>query len=101
VHLDVQAQIALQSLMIHAQKIAGDHRPRVGNHEANIQIMGSFRQLCENIIGGQIQSNCSILDAEGVREFAPQRFERGEAAGNQHQMQSARRHLARKFFANA
>jgi hypothetical protein len=101
VHLDIEAQIAPQSLVIHGHKIAGDHRPGVGNHEANISILSGFRERCERIIGGQIQPNSVILDAEGVREFAAQRFERGEPSSHQDQVQSACCQLSREFLSNA
>jgi hypothetical protein len=98
---DVQAQTLLQGPVVHGQKIASSHRPRVGNHEANIQIMGGFLQLLEEIVGGEIQSNGSIVDAECLREFVPERFERGEPSGHEHQMQSTCCQLPCEFLADA
>lgn len=98
---DIQAQTPLQGPVVRSQKIAGSHRPRVRNHEANVKIMGGFLHLLEEVVGGEVQSDGSIVDAECFREFAPERFERGKPSGDENQMQSACRQLPREFLADA
>ena len=60
---DVETQTPLQGPGVHGQKIAKHPRSRVGNHEANVQVMGGVLQLLDEIADGEVQTNGSILDA--------------------------------------
>ena len=98
---DVQTQTLLPCLVVHGQKIAGQKHPRVGNHEANVQIVGGFLHLLEEIVGGEVQSDSSILYAEFCCETAPNFFQCREPPGDEDQMKPACRQLPREFLAHS
>ena len=98
--IDVQVQEWLPDPPIDGQKIVGNHRPRIGNHETNIQIVCGFFYLAKEMLLGEVHPNSSILHAELGGEPVSKLFQCGEPSGDEDHMEPGLRQLAREFFAD-
>jgi len=74
--LDVETQTLLQSPGVQGHKIAKHPRPRVGNHQTNVQIMRGLFDLAEEMLLGEVHPDGSILHAELGGEPTPKLFQR-------------------------